>query len=71
MLAAAQRFTIVPLGLKREILTRMAAITEPTTDLPATILLRTPGLLFLDRNSCPASLLGDSAPSTTNTEPPR
>jgi glucosamine-6-phosphate deaminase len=64
MLAAPRRFTIVPLGLKREILTRMAAISEPTTDLPATILYRTPGVLFVDRNSCPVSLLGDPARAT-------
>jgi glucosamine-6-phosphate deaminase len=57
MLAAQHRFTMVPLGLKRDILTRMLAITEPTAGLPATILYRTPGELYVDRNSCPVSLL--------------
>jgi 6-phosphogluconolactonase/glucosamine-6-phosphate isomerase/deaminase len=57
LLGAADVFTMVPLALKRDILTRMVAISEPTTDLPATILLRTPGDLFVDRNSCPRSLI--------------
>ena len=68
MLAAPHRFTIVPLGLKREILTHMVAQAGPTTDLPATILHRTSGLLFVDRNSCPVALLGAGAPSTTGAE---
>jgi glucosamine-6-phosphate deaminase len=58
MLAAPHRFTMVPLALKRDILTRMMAIAGPTTDLPATILHSTPGRLYIDRNSCPAHLLG-------------
>lgn len=57
MLAARHVFTMVPLALKREILTRLIALPEPTTDLPATILYRTPGTLYVDRNSCPESLL--------------
>jgi glucosamine-6-phosphate deaminase len=57
MLAARHVFTMVPLALKREILTRLIAIREPTTDLPATILYRTPGVLYVDRNSCPKILL--------------
>ena len=60
MLSAAHRFTIVPLALKRGILTRLAAEDEPTTDLPATILHREPGVLFVDRNSCPAAWLADA-----------
>jgi 6-phosphogluconolactonase/glucosamine-6-phosphate isomerase/deaminase len=57
MLAARHVFTMVPLALKREILTRLIAIREPATDLPATILYRTPGVLYLDRNSCPEAQL--------------
>jgi glucosamine-6-phosphate deaminase len=53
MLRAPHVFTMVPLALKREILTRMMAIQEPTTNLPATILYETPSTLYLDRNSCP------------------
>lgn len=59
LFAAPHRFTMVPLALKREILTRVLAVTEPTTDLPATILYRSPGVLYVDRNSCPVTLLGD------------
>jgi glucosamine-6-phosphate deaminase len=55
LLAARHVFTMVPLALKREILTRLAAIPEPTTDLPATILRRSRGELYVDRNSCPAA----------------
>jgi 6-phosphogluconolactonase/glucosamine-6-phosphate isomerase/deaminase len=57
MLAAAHVFTMVPLTLKREILTRMIAHARPTADLPATILHRYAGELYVDRNSCPRSLL--------------
>jgi glucosamine-6-phosphate deaminase len=57
MLAARHVFTMVPLALKREILTRLVAIREPTVDLPASILYRTPGVLYVDRNSCPEALL--------------
>ncbi len=59
LLSAHHVFTIVPLALKREILTRMTAITEQTTDLPATILHWWPSVLYVDRNSCPAALLPD------------
>lgn len=59
MLAARHVFTIVPLALKRPIITRLIATREPTTDLPATILYRTPGVLYVDRNSCPEALLAD------------
>lgn len=47
------RFTIVPLALKRPILTRLAATRTPTTDLPASILLNHAGDLFVDQDSCP------------------
>jgi len=53
MLSASHVFTIVPLALKRDIVTRLLATPEPTTDLPASILSTVPGILFLDRNSCP------------------
>jgi glucosamine-6-phosphate deaminase len=54
MLSASHVFTIVPLALKRPIVTRLLATPEPTKDLPASILSRVEGTLFLDRNSCPA-----------------
>lgn len=57
MLAAPHIFTMAPLALKREILTRMIGFSEPTAELPATILHRTPGELYVDRSSCPLSLL--------------
>lgn len=54
MLSASHVFTIVPLALKRPIVTRLLATPEPTEDLPASILSSVEGMLFLDRNSCPA-----------------
>ena len=54
MLTAKHVFTIVPLALKRAIVTRLLATPEPTEDLPASILSTVEGKLFLDRNSCPA-----------------
>lgn len=54
MLSASQVFTIVPLALKRPIVTRLLATLEPTAELPASILSTVEGTLFLDRNSCPA-----------------
>jgi glucosamine-6-phosphate deaminase len=54
MLSASHVFTIVPLALKRAIVTRLLATSEPTENLPASILSTVEGLLFLDRNSCPA-----------------
>jgi glucosamine-6-phosphate deaminase len=53
MLTAKHVFTIVPLALKRDIVTRLLATSEPTEELPASILSTVEGLLFLDRNSCP------------------
>jgi glucosamine-6-phosphate deaminase len=67
LLAAANVFTMVPLALKREILTRMMAISEPTTELPATILHRTPGELYVDRDSCPRLLLEESEAESLRT----
>jgi glucosamine-6-phosphate deaminase len=54
MLSASYVFTIVPLALKRPIITRLLATPEPTENLPASILGTVEGLLFLDRNSSPA-----------------
>jgi glucosamine-6-phosphate deaminase len=54
MLSAPHVFTIVPLALKRDIVTRLLATPEPIEELPASILSTVPGTLFLDRNSCPA-----------------
>jgi glucosamine-6-phosphate deaminase len=54
MLSASHVFTIVPLAPKRPVMTRLLATPEPTENLPASILSRVEGRLFLDRNSCPA-----------------
>lgn len=54
MLSASCVFTIVPLALKRAIVTRLLATPEPDEELPASILSTVEGTLFLDRNSCPA-----------------
>jgi len=53
ILSARFCFTMVPLGLKRPILSRLASVAQPTTALPASILLSREGLLFVDRDSCP------------------
>jgi len=53
MLSAPHVFTIVPLALKRPIVTRLLATPEPTEELPASILSTVEGTLFLDRNSSP------------------
>lgn len=53
ILSSRHLFTMVPLTLKRPILTRLFATTTPTNALPASILLQAPGTLFVDRNSCP------------------
>lgn len=57
MLSASHIFTIVPLALKKPILTRMLGTEMPTTDLPATILKWHTGTLFCDRHSCPDFLM--------------
>jgi glucosamine-6-phosphate deaminase len=53
MLSASHVFTMVPLALKKSILTRVLSTETPTTDLPATILKWYASTLFCDRNSCP------------------
>lgn len=53
MLSASHVFTMVPYSSKRPIVTRVLATKTPTPDLPASILSRYEGTLFLDRDSCP------------------
>ena len=53
LLSARNVYTMVPLGLKRDILTKLFETQEPTTSLPASILTENKGTLFVDRNSCP------------------
>ena len=53
LLSAPHIFTMVPLALKRDILTRLLAVKKPTPELPASILSECEGTLFVDRNSCP------------------
>jgi hypothetical protein len=52
-LAAKHCYTMVPLKLKKEILTKLSSTNEPTETLPASILLNKKGVLFVDKNSCP------------------
>jgi glucosamine-6-phosphate deaminase len=56
LLSAKNVYTMVPLGLKRDILTRLFETQEPTTSLPASILSVNKGTLFVDRNSCPSAV---------------
>ncbi len=51
--SAAQVYTMVPLALKKPILTQLAALTAPVELLPASILLEKEGTLFVDEDSCP------------------
>jgi len=53
LLNAKYVYTMVPLALKRSILTKLFNTREPTTSLPASILRDVEGVLFLDRDSCP------------------
>lgn len=57
LFSAQHIFTMVPLGLKREILTRVLSTPQPDENLPASILSQYPGKLYVDRDSCPSSLL--------------
>jgi len=56
LLSAQNLYTMVPLGLKRDILTKLFETPEPTTSLPASILTVNKGTLFVDRNSCPSAV---------------
>lgn len=53
LLAARYIFTMVPLALKRDILTKLFQTTTPTASLPASILSTVASTLFVDRNSHP------------------
>ena len=59
IMSAGNVFTMVPLRLKRPIMTAVLATPEPTEAIPATILSRYPGVLFLDRQSCPPACGGN------------
>jgi glucosamine-6-phosphate deaminase len=56
LLSAQNVYTMVPLGLKRDILTKLFETQGPTTSLPASILTANEGTLFVDRNSCPSAV---------------
>ena len=56
LLSAQNVYTMVPLGLKRDILTKLFETQQPTSSLPASILTVDEGTLFVDRNSCPAAV---------------
>ncbi len=56
LLSARQIYTMVPLALKRPILERPFALSAPTTELPASILLDVESNLYIDRDSCPGHL---------------
>ena len=53
ILAARHCYTMVPLALKKTVMTRLAGMTEPSNTLPASILSIKKGILFVDSNSCP------------------
>ena len=53
ILAAENSYTMVPLALKKPILSKLADTKEPTESLPASILLKKEGFLFVDKDSCP------------------
>jgi glucosamine-6-phosphate deaminase len=57
LLSAKHVYTMVPLALKRPILTKLFALEAPTEALPASVLLQTDGTLYIDRNSCPEALM--------------
>ena len=57
LMSAKNIYTMVPLGLKRPILEKFFALKTPTTELPASVLLKADGTLYIDRNSCPQELL--------------
>ncbi len=56
ILSARHIYTMVPLGLKKPILTRLLETPEPSTALPASILSTVESLLFVDQDSCPEAL---------------
>lgn len=62
---AQSAYTMVPLGLKRNILTKLFQTQEPTVALPASILKTVEGTLFVDRDSCPTEFLAAESFATT------
>ena len=57
LFSAKNRYTMVPLSLKRPILTELFKQRTPTVKLPASILSTVAGKLYVDKNSCPEQLL--------------
>jgi glucosamine-6-phosphate deaminase len=57
LLHAESVYTMVPLGIKRNILTKLFQTQEPTEALPASVLQTVDGKLFIDRDSCPPEFL--------------
>jgi glucosamine-6-phosphate deaminase len=57
LLQADHVYTMVPLALKRAILTKLFQTSEPSATLPASILRMVEGTLFIDKNSCPPESL--------------
>jgi glucosamine-6-phosphate deaminase len=53
LMSAPYRFTMVPLALKKPIMTKLFEYSEPVKELPATILLEYEGRLYVDKDSCP------------------
>lgn len=53
LMSARHKFTIVPLAIKRPIMTRVLATPQPDESIPATIISAHAGRLYLDRDSLP------------------
>ncbi len=53
LLSACHLYIMVPLALKRNIMTRLLATRQPTPALPASILSRVEGTLYVDQDSSP------------------
>ncbi|MEN8139283.1 MAG: 6-phosphogluconolactonase [Bacteroidota bacterium] len=59
MQSANNVYTMVPLENKQSVLKRLFQIDEPTNELPASILLKIEGNLYLDKDSCPSELASE------------
>jgi len=57
LMSAKNIYTMVPLALKRPILERLFNLKMPTTELPASVLLKVDSTLYIDRDSCPRRLV--------------
>ncbi len=57
LMSAKNIFTMVPLALKRPILERLFKVKTPTTELPASVLLKVDSTLYLDQDSCPLNAI--------------